>query len=113
MLHPKILEAKKRALPLNRRALSVNEYGELATVENTDLDKRIVKGYLVLWGKRNYYNEKFVKGCFAKSIREHGPGTTAAYEIKFLNQHLQREPLSLFAVLKEDDIGLYFETVPL
>jgi len=67
----------------------------------------------VLWGKRNYYNEKFVKGCFAKSIREHGPGTTAAYEIKFLNQHLQREPLSLFAVLKEDDIGLYFETVPL
>lgn len=80
---------------------------------NSSLDERIVKGYLCIWGQRNLFGEKFIKGCFAKSIREHGPGTNAAYQIKFLNQHRQADPLALFAVLIEDEIGLYFETVPL
>lgn len=72
-----------------------------------------MKGYAVRWGIPNEYREVFIKGAFAKSIRENGPGSNANYELKFLNQHKQSEPLSLFAVLKEDDYGLYFETVPL
>lgn len=104
---------KRSAAPINYRALSVNEFGELVSDFNQSLDDRIVKGYLVQWGVRNLYGEKFVKGCFSKSIREHGPGTNAPYQIKFLNQHKQSEACSLFKVLKEDDFGLYFETVPL
>ncbi len=86
--------------------------GEL-TERVTNLDKRVVEGYAIIWGQRNLYGEKFVKGCCAKSIRENGPGSKSAYEIKFLNQHRQTDPLSLFEVLEEDDIGLYFRTVPL
>jgi uncharacterized protein len=101
-------------MPLNRRALSVNAAGELVGEDlTTDLDKRIVKGYLCIWGQRNLYGEKFVKGAFAKSIREHGPGSNANYQIKFLNQHNPNQALARFAVLEEDDIGLYFETMPL
>lgn len=111
-LHPKIVEAKRKALTLNKRSLGVNEFGKLVEVKS-DFENRVVKGYLCLWGQRNLHGEKFIKGCFAKSIREHGPGSNAPYQIKFLNQHRQGEPLALFAVLREDEIGLYFETAPL
>lgn len=72
-----------------------------------------MRGYGVIWGQKNEFGEKFVKGAFAKSIREHGPGSNAPYQIKFIYNHRTCDPLSLFAILKEDDIGLYFETVPL
>jgi uncharacterized protein len=111
-LQQRLQKLKSTAPPISFRALSVNEFGELVDVK-ADLDKRIVKGYLVIWGVRNLYGEKFVKGCFAKSIREHGPGTNSAYQIKFLNQHRQDQACALFSVLKEDDTGLYFETAPL
>jgi HK97 family phage prohead protease len=113
-LHPKIQEIKLKARTINNRSLSVDASGQLSRTDfESSLDQRIVRGYLCIWGQRNWYGEKFIKGAFAKSIREHGPGTKAHYEIKFLNQHRQADPLSLFAVLKEDDIGLYFETVAL
>lgn len=59
------------------------------------------------------HGEKFIKGCFAKSIQERGPGSNSNYEIKFFNQHNQSDPLSLFETIKEDEIGLYFRTRPL
>lgn len=113
VLHKKIQQLKRTAAPINYRNLSVNQYGTLVTDFETNLDKRIVKGYLLIWGSVNSYREMFIKGCCAKSINERGPGTNASYEIKFLNQHDQKDPLSLFAVLKEDETGLYFETKPL
>lgn len=79
----------------------------------SNLDNRVVEGYAIVWGQRDSYGTKFVKGCCAKSIREHGPGSNAPYQIKFLYQHNQRDALSLFAELREDDFGLYFRTVPL
>lgn len=79
----------------------------------SSLDDRIVKGYLCIWGKRNLYGEIFLKGAFTKSIQERGPDSKANYQIKFLDQHNTCKALSLFAVLEENDIGLYFETVPL
>lgn len=74
------------------------------------LNKRIIRGYLFVWGLRDYHGTKFVKGCCAKSIRERGPGSNAKYKMTFLWQHNQSDPLSLFDVLEEDDYGLYFET---
>lgn len=105
-------EIKKRAKPVEYGSVSVDEYGNLVEVKS-DFDKRIIRGYGVIWGQRNLFGEIFVKGAFAKSIRERGPGSSAPYKIKFLNNHEDCEALSLFAVLKEDDIGLFFETVPL
>lgn len=111
-LHPKILELKRRAAAVNYSNVSVNEAGELVERESL-LDQRIVEGYAVIWGQRNLHGEKFIKGCFARSIRENGPGSGSKYEIKFLYNHDTNEPLSLFAELKEDATGLYFRTVAL
>lgn len=108
----KIKEIKQRAAPINYSSVSVNEMGELKERENL-LDKRIVEGYAVIWGKRNDYGEKVMKGAYSKSINERGPGTNSNYEIKFLYQHSQGDPLGLFDELREDDIGLYFRTKPL
>lgn len=111
-LHPKILELKGRAAAVNYSNISVNDAGELKERESL-LDKRVVEGYAVIWGQRNLHGEKFIKGCFSKSIRENGPGSNSKYQIKFLYNHNDDEPLSLFETLEEDDQGLYFRTVPL
>lgn len=112
-LHPKILELKSRASAINYGSISVNADGNLVNERASDFDKRIVAGYAVLWGQKNLYDEIFIRGCFAKSIKERGPGSGANYEIKFLNQHDQNDPLSLFDILEEDETGLYFRTKPL
>lgn len=109
-LHPNIIKFKKRDLPINYSNLQINKLGQLEE-RTSNLDKRIVEGYGVIWGSKNDYGEVFVKGCFAKSISELGPGSDSAYKIKFRDRH--GKSCSLFAELKEDDIGLYFKTLPL
>ena len=112
-MHPKVRALKLRSKAIEYRALSVNEFGNLVEEAEDSLGKRIVKGYLIIWNKRNLYGEIFIKGCCSKSIKERGPSSNSNYKIKFLNQHDQKDPLSLFEVLKEDETGLYFETKPL
>lgn len=112
-LHPKIAEIKQRSSPISYGSLAVNEYGELLKERTTLLDERQVQGYAVIWGVPNLHGEVFVKGAFAKSIRDRGPGSGSNYEIKFLNQHDPKDPLALFQELVEDEYGLYFLTKPL
>ena len=112
-LHPKIKELKRRAAPINYSTVSVNERGDLTTDFASDLDNRIVSGYLLVWGRRNMHGEKFIKGCCTKSINDRGPQSKANYKITFLNQHRQGEPLCVFGELIEDNYGLYFRTLPL
>ena len=108
-LKNKIAEIKQRAAPILYGTVSVNDMGQLQ--ERTSmLDNNVVEGYGVIWGIPNSYGEKFIKGSFAKSIRERGPSNGSAYEIKFLYQHNQGDPLSLFDEIKEDETGLYFRT---
>lgn len=73
----------------------------------------MLKGYLAVFNNKDYSGEKFIKGTFAKSIKERGPDSLAKAKILFLNQHKQSQPLAQFAILKEDDYGLYFESKPL
>lgn len=89
----------------------LEERGRIADGKaNEMLDKRIIRGYLFVWGLKDLHGTKFMKGCCARSIRERGPKSKAKYKITFLWQHDQCDPLSLFDVLEEDDYGLYFET---
>lgn len=111
-LHPKIAARKQSAGAISYNTVSVDQFGNLET-RASKLDERVVEGYGVIWGTRNSYGEKFIKGSFSKSIQERGPASTGPYKIKFLNQHRQDDPLSLFEVIEEDEIGLYFRTVPL
>lgn len=110
-LHPNIIKFQKRDLPMNNSTLSINKMGKMEDTMKSKLDQRIVCGYGVIWGSVNDYQEMFVKGCFAKSISDLGPASNSAYKIKFRDRH--GKSCSLFAQLKEDDIGLYFETLPL
>lgn len=107
--HQKIHERKSNAKPINYNFVATSQFS-LETRSGL-LDQRIVEGYGCIWGSKNQHGEIFTRGCFAKSIQEHGPNTNAAYQIKFRDEH--GRVCSLFEVLKENEIGLYFRTVPL
>jgi len=81
------------------------------TERSSNLDKRIVEGYGVIWGVRNSHGEKVVKGAYSKSIKENGPGSDNPYQIKFRDEH--GKACGLFEELREDETGLYFRTKPL
>lgn len=108
----KINELKRRAAPISFSTVSVDQYGNLKDSEDL-LSQNIVQGYAVIWGQQNLYGEKFIKGSFANSINQRGPQSKSNYQIKFLYQHDQSDPLSLFDVLQEDEVGLFFRTKPL
>ena len=108
--NPKLREYQLRDMPINYSNFAVNAAGNLEE-RASKLNDRVVSGYGVIWGSKNDYGEKFVKGCASKSISEQGPGSKSRYEIKFRDRH--GKSCSLFAKLTEDDTGLYFETLPL
>lgn len=106
-LHKKIEEKKKSCTPISYFSLSVNESGKLEERKKA-LDEGYIEGYAVIWGQKNAHDEKFVKGAFAKSIRENGPESEAQYKIKYTDRH--GKSCCLMGELREDDIGLYFKT---
>lgn len=109
-LNPKILQLRKAEKPIEYSSVTVDNNGELQERESL-LDKRIVEGYALIWGSVNSHEERFVKGCCAKAIKEIGPGSNSPYQLKFRDEH--GRVCGLFETIKEDEIGLYFKTVPL
>lgn len=105
-LHPKVQEVKRRAAPIQFSSTAVDRNGNIESL----LDKRQVEGYAVLWSTINSYQERVNKGAYARSIRENGPNSGAAYEIKMTDEH--GRALALFEELKEDELGLYFRSKP-
>ena len=118
-LHPKIVELKRRCgafvvqtfAPDAIRAGAVG--GSAADSLKSDFDKRIVGGYGTVWGQRDMFGTKFLKGCCAKSIQERGPNSPAKQKIFNSWCHNLYDPLALFETLVEDDYGLGFRTMPL
>jgi HK97 family phage prohead protease len=111
-LHPKIKELQLRANPTNFSGSYIDANGVLQMVDlkiQTNEEDRTIKGYLSVWGVRDTYGTVFIKGCFAKSIRERGPDSSSKQKIAHLWQHDCCEPTGRFTVLKEDKYGLYFE----
>lgn len=107
-LHPKILNLKK-----NVAGTYVYQQFE------TELDYRVVtnsegnesEGYLAVFGIPDEYKTVAVRGCFAKSIKERGPNSTAKNKIGYLWFHKLDEPIGQFTELVEDDYGLRFKAV--
>lgn len=109
-----IARIKSRSFPINQRAMSIDISGKLLSKEKSFdkyLDERVIRGYAVLWGQKNSHDEIFVKGCFSKSISDLGPDSKSSYKIKLRDRH--GKSVSLFSKLIEDEVGLYFESVPL
>lgn len=76
-------------------------------VKDIDFKKRVVTGYLSAFNNKDYDDDIIMPGAFTKTIKERKD------QIFFLNQHNWKQPHGKFAVLKEDDRGLYFESEPL
>lgn len=78
-------------------------------VKEMSFDSRKISGYAAIFGNVDKAGDLLVKGCFARSIEERGPNSSANDKIIFLYMHDMREPIGRITVLKEDDRGLYFE----
>ena len=102
MKNNKIKELKLRAPVVAYSSLSVDTEGNI-------VEGDVIKGYLAVWNVRDSYGTVFIKGCFAKSLSQRGPASSAKYKITMLWQHDSRDPIGQFSTLKEDDYGLYFE----
>lgn len=111
-LHPKVLEAKRRSPYIMRSAATDTTVAKPEEFLSL-LDKRQVEGYSSIWTSKNDWGEMFVRGAWKRSIDLRGPKSNANQQIKFLRQHNQADPLSLFEDLGEDDTGLRFMSKPL
>ena len=74
-----------------------------------DENSRIVSGYFASFGTVDSDSDVIIKGAFAKSISERGVGSDSNRKIKYLHQHNIQEPIGQLKILKEDEVGLYFE----
>ena len=95
-----------------QRDLFKNPVSTLLDSERAKLEitsDRKVKGYAIVWGSKNDYNEIVLKGATLNSLNARGVGSTSGNPILVLNQHRQTEPLCKPTMLMEDDYGLYFE----
>jgi len=81
-----------------------NSFG---AVKDVDAKSRVITGYLSSFENIDNDNDVMTKGAFRKSLNER------RNQIYFLNQHNFAQPHGKFAVLREDQKGLYFESEPL
>ena len=74
-----------------------------------DETSRTVSGYLAAFGVKDLQDDILIRGCFAKSLSEHGVNSTSPQKIAYLYQHEIEKPIGRFTRLEEDEKGLYFE----
>lgn len=75
-----------------------------------DLDTKsgIVTGYFANFGSIDSDGDRIMPGAFSKTIRENGPEGTQL--IKHLLDHNKNKAVGKLQVLKEDSVGLYYES---
>ena len=79
-----------------------------ALIKDVSLTSRKVTGYLSSFDNQDSDGDAFIKGAYAKSISENGPGTRLE-RIAYLSQHRVSDLVGKFTHLEEKDHGLYFE----
>lgn len=68
-----------------------------------------VTGILNAFGNIDSARDIVIKGAFAKSISERGPGSSTHRKIAFLWMHDMKMPIGRFTKLEETNAGLYYE----
>lgn len=76
--------------------------------KDIDTKQGIVTGYFANFGSIDSDGDRIIPGAFAKTIRENGPEGTQL--IKHLLDHNKTQAIGKITVLKEDSIGLYYES---
>jgi len=79
-------------------------------LKDADEKKGIVTGYASIFNNLDSDNEIVMPGAFAKTLVECGPGS-AKPRIKHLWQHDSWQPIAIPKELKEEEKGLYFESM--
>lgn len=74
--------------------------------DDLKVDGRTVDCYVAMFGNKDRAGDVLIKGCFAKSLSERGPGS-ANPEIAYLWQHQMDTPLGRPLILEERDLGLF------
>lgn len=80
-----------------------------ASIKDVDGKKGIVTGYFAHFDSVDSDQDVIRKGAFIKTIQEAGP-QSAKPRIKHLLNHNSSQPLGRLAELKEDNVGLYYES---
>lgn len=101
-----IIEKFKKERQGLDRIVSLPLDAERSKFETND---RLIKGYAIVWGSKNDYNEIVLKGACTASLNARGVNGSGKNKIVVLKQHRQSEPIANITVLTEDDYGLYFE----
>lgn len=86
-------------------------YKSVSLNTKADSQSRIVSMYLASFNTIDSDCDIIRKGAFAKSIQERGPESNSNRQIKYLHQHCIKEPIGVFKMLKEDNLGLYAEAL--
>ncbi len=102
MLHNKVQELKLRAAPVSYSTIAVDSKGKLTADDE-------IEGYCCVWGVKDTYGTKWVKGSWAKSINDRGPASNAKQKIIALWCHDSKDPIGQITELREDDYGVYFK----
>lgn len=109
---------------LIRKQMSESDKGVLKSfgVAKADIsseEEHVIRVKFASFGNIDSDGDLLVKGCFAKSIAERGPGSTTNRKIAFLWQHDRTDPIGRILSIEEKDDGAYatikmsnFDAVP-
>jgi hypothetical protein len=101
-----VLEIKK-----DRDSLGLKSFRSIPIDEKRskiEVNDRLVKGYAIVWGTVNSFQETVVKGATLNSLNARGVGSEKN-SIVLLKHHNTTQPIGSITVLREDEYGLYFE----
>lgn len=82
--------------------------GITSELKDVDTKNGIATGYLAHFGSRDEAGDIIMPGAFTKTISERGPNGSKL--IKHLLDHKKDQAVGVFTELKEDKIGLYYES---
>lgn len=82
--------------------------GISVSFKDLDVSQGIATGYFAHFGSIDSDGDRILSGAFTKTIRENGPEGTQL--IKHLLDHDKTKAVGKITLLKEDNIGLYYES---
>lgn len=97
--------ARKRE---NNSGRAVKYFG-VDSFKEIDSEKHIIEIKFAAFGNIDSDRDILIKGCFAKSIQERGPGSSTHRKIAFLWQHDLHDPIGKILKIEEREDGAYAE----
>lgn len=95
------------------------KYFGAESFKEINTEKHIIEIKFAAFGNIDSDRDILIKGCFAKSIQERGPGSSTHRKIAFLWQHDLHDPIGKILKIEEREDGAYaevqlsnFEAVP-